>query len=149
MSKRRTILITGGAGFIGSHLVANLLDAGNRVIVMDNLLTGDIRNVSPFVGRDFLFIRHDVTHYMVVDEPIDCVLHFASPASPADYLQHPIHTLKVGALGTHKAPAFCLPRPPRCTATRRSTRSPRATGAMSTRSAHAACTTRPSASPRP
>jgi len=103
MSTKRTILITGGAGFIGSHLAAKLLDGGDRVIVMDNLLTGDIRNISSFVGRDFLFVKHDVTQYIVVDEPIDCVLHFASPASPADYLQHPIHTLKVGALGTHKA----------------------------------------------
>jgi dTDP-glucose 4,6-dehydratase len=103
MSANRTILITGGAGFIGSHLCSHLLDAGDRVIVMDNLLTGDIRNISGYVGRDFLFIRHDVTQYMVVDESLDCVLHFASPASPADYLQHPIHTLKVGALGTHKA----------------------------------------------
>ncbi len=103
MSAKRTVLITGGAGFIGSHLAAHLLDAGERVIVMDNLLTGDIRNISSFVGGDFLFVKHDVTQYMVVDEPIDCVLHFASPASPADYLQHPIHTLKVGALGTHKA----------------------------------------------
>jgi len=103
MGNKRTVLITGGAGFIGSHLVSSLLEAGDRVIVMDNLLTGDLRNISGFVGRDFLFIRHDVTQYMVVDEPLDCVLHFASPASPADYLQHPIHTLKVGALGTHKA----------------------------------------------
>jgi len=103
MSEKRTVLITGGAGFIGSHLAAHLLDRGDRVIVMDNLLTGDIRNISGFVGRDFLFIKHDVTQYMVVDEPVHCVLHFASPASPVDYLQHPIHTLKVGALGTHKA----------------------------------------------
>ncbi len=103
MSEKRTVLITGGAGFIGSHLATRLLESGDRVIVMDNLLTGDIRNISPFVGQDFLFVEHDVTQYIVVDEPIDCVLHFASPASPADYLQHPIHTLKVGALGTHKA----------------------------------------------
>ena len=103
MSEKRTILITGGAGFLGSHLAAHLLDAGNRVIVLDNLLTGDIRNLSGFVGRDFLFVEHDVTQYISVDEPLDFVLHFASPASPADYLQHPIHTLKVGALGTHKA----------------------------------------------
>ncbi len=103
MSKGKTILITGGAGFLGSHLAGNLLDAGSRVIVMDNLLTGDIRNVSGFTDRDFLFIEHDVTQHMNVDEPIDFVLHFASPASPIDYLQHPIHTLKVGALGTHNA----------------------------------------------
>jgi len=103
MSAKRTVLITGGGGFIGSHLAARLLDAGDRVIVMDNLLTGDIRNISSFVGQDFLFVKHDVTQYIVVDEPVDCVLHFASPASPIDYMQHPIHTLKVGALGTHKA----------------------------------------------
>jgi dTDP-glucose 4,6-dehydratase len=108
MSTKRTVLITGGAGFLGSHLAASLLDAGDRVIVMDNLLTGDIRNVSRLAGRDYLFIKHDVTHYMVVDEPLDCVLHFASPASPTDYLQHPIHTLKVGALGTHKALGLAL-----------------------------------------
>jgi dTDP-glucose 4,6-dehydratase len=103
MSDKRTILITGGAGFLGSHLTGSLLDGGDRVVVMDNLLTGDIRNVSRYVGRDFLFVKHDVTEYIAVHEPIDCVLHFASPASPLDYLQHPIHTLKVGALGTHNA----------------------------------------------
>ena len=102
-SKGKTVLITGGAGFLGSHLAGDLLDAGSRVIVMDNLLTGDIRNVSGFTDRDFLFIEHDVTQHINVDEPIDFVLHFASPASPLDYLQHPIHTLKVGALGTHNA----------------------------------------------
>ena len=96
-------MITGGAGFLGSHLAGNLLDAGSRVIVMDNLLTGDIRNISGFTDRNFLFIQHDVTQHINVDEPIDFVLHFASPASPIDYLQHPIHTLKVGALGTHNA----------------------------------------------
>ena len=103
MSKGKTIMITGGAGFLGSHLAGNLLDAGSRVIVMDNLLTGDIRNISGFTDRNFLFIEHDVTQHINVDEPIDFVLHFASPASPIDYLQHPIHTLKVGALGTHNA----------------------------------------------
>ena len=103
MSKSKTILITGGAGFLGSHLAGNLLDSGSRVIVIDNLLTGDIRNISGFTDRDFLFIEHDVTQHVNVDEPIDFVLHFASPASPIDYLQHPIHTLKVGALGTHNA----------------------------------------------
>jgi len=103
MSDNETILITGGAGFLGSHLAGHLLDAGHRVIVMDNLLTGDIRNISNFAGSDFLFVKHDVTEYIFVNEPIDFVLHFASPASPTDYLQYPIHTLKVGALGTHKA----------------------------------------------
>jgi dTDP-glucose 4,6-dehydratase len=103
MNEKQTVLITGGAGFIGSHLAGHLLDEGCRVIVMDNLLTGDIRNVSRFANRDFLFIKHDVTEYMIVGEPVSYVLHFASPASPTDYLRHPIHTLKVGALGTHKA----------------------------------------------
>ncbi len=104
MSDRaRTVLITGGAGFIGSHLAESLLDDGFRVIVMDNLLTGSAANVARFANRDFLFIEHDVTNYVFVDEPLDSVLHFASPASPADYLKYPIHTLKVGALGTHKA----------------------------------------------
>ncbi len=103
MSKNKTVLITGGAGFLGSHLAGNLLDAGARVIVVDNLLTGDVRNIDGFLERDFMFIRHDVTQHINVDERIDFVLHFASPASPIDYLQHPIHTLKVGALGTHNA----------------------------------------------
>ena len=99
----RRVLITGGAGFIGSHLSELLLDLGYSVIVMDNLLTGDVRNISSFVNRDFVFVEHDVTNYLVVDGPVDYVLHFASPASPDDYLRHPIQTLKVGALGTHKA----------------------------------------------
>jgi len=103
MSEKQRVLITGGAGFIGSHLAGQLLEDGYRVIVMDNLLTGDIRNVSRFSNQDFLFIKHDVTEYMIVGEPVDYVLHFASPASPTDYLRYPIHTLKVGALGTHKA----------------------------------------------
>jgi len=100
---KQTVLITGGAGFLGSHLAESLLDDDHRVIVMDNLLTGSAANVARFANRDFLFIEHDVTNYVFVDEPLDYVLHFASPASPADYLKYPIHTLKVGALGTHKA----------------------------------------------
>ncbi|MFQ5742257.1 MAG: UDP-glucuronic acid decarboxylase family protein [Acidobacteriota bacterium] len=103
MGDRRCVLITGGAGFIGSHLTHYLLENDFRVIVMDNLLTGDLSNISRFANRDFLFIEHDVTQYLIVGEPLDFILHFASPASPTDYLQHPIHTLKVGALGTHKA----------------------------------------------
>jgi dTDP-glucose 4,6-dehydratase len=100
---RKTFLITGGAGFIGSHLAEFFLDEGHRVVVMDNLLTGSASNVARFANRDYLFIDHDVTNYMVIDEPVDFVLHFASPASPIDYLKFPIQTLKVGALGTHKA----------------------------------------------
>ena len=100
---KQTILITGGAGFIGSHLAEFFLEEGHRVIVMDNLLTGSPSNVSRFANRDYLFIEHDVTNYIFVDEPIDHVLHFASPASPVDYLKYPIQTMKVGAMGTHKA----------------------------------------------
>lgn len=98
------VLITGGAGFIGSHLADRFLDSGHQVVVMDNLLTGTTDNVVHLIGRDdFLFIKHDVTNYIYLAGPLDAVLHFASPASPADYLRLPIQTLKVGALGTHKA----------------------------------------------
>jgi dTDP-glucose 4,6-dehydratase len=102
MSKPR-VVITGAAGFIGSHLAETLLDLGYSVVGIDNLLTGDIANVSHLVNRDFLFIKHDVTNYIYIDGPVDVVLHWASPASPIDYLELPIPTLKVGALGTHKA----------------------------------------------
>ncbi|HEX7486938.1 MAG TPA: UDP-glucuronic acid decarboxylase family protein [Vicinamibacterales bacterium] len=102
MSKPR-VVITGAAGFIGSHLAEALLDLGYSVVGIDNLLTGDIANVSHLANRDFLFIKHDVTNYIYIDGPVDVVLHWASPASPIDYLELPIPTLKVGALGTHKA----------------------------------------------
>ncbi len=97
------VVITGAAGFIGSHLSEALLDRGASVIGIDNLLTGDLANIAHLRDRDFQFIRHDVTHYIDVDGPVDFVLHWASPASPIDYLELPIPTLKVGALGTHKA----------------------------------------------
>jgi dTDP-glucose 4,6-dehydratase len=97
------IVITGAAGFIGSHLSETLLDRGHSVVGIDNLLTGDVANIAHLSGRDFVFIKHDVTNYIYVDGPVDCVLHWASPASPVDYLEWPIPTLKVGALGTHKA----------------------------------------------
>ena len=100
-SKR--IVITGAAGFIGSHLSEALLDRGHSVIGIDNLLTGDTANIAHLANRDFTFIKHDVTNYIYVEGPIDAVLHWASPASPIDYLELPIPTLKVGALGTHKA----------------------------------------------
>ena len=97
-------LITGGAGFLGSHLCDRLLAEGHHVICMDNFLTGSPDNVAHLIGnRKFHLIEHDVTHYIYVEGPLDYVLHFASPASPIDYLQYPIQTLKVGALGTHKA----------------------------------------------
>ena len=101
MSQR--IVITGAAGFIGSHLAETLLDRGYSVIGIDNLLTGDTSNISQLANRDFQFIKHDVTNYIYIEGPVDFVLHWASPASPIDYLELPIPTLKVGALGTHKA----------------------------------------------
>ena len=98
------VLITGGAGFLGSHLCDKLLSHGHTVIAMDNLLTGSTRNIEHLAGHErFLFIKHDVTNYIYVEGQLDAVLHFASPASPIDYLRYPIQTLKVGALGTHKA----------------------------------------------
>jgi len=102
MSKPR-VVITGAAGFIGSHLAEALLDLDYTVIGIDNLLTGDTANIAHLVNRDFTFIKHDVTNYMYIEGPVDFVLHWASPASPIDYLELPIPTLKVGALGTHKA----------------------------------------------
>ena len=100
---KQRVVITGAAGFIGSHLAEALLDRGYSVIGIDNLLTGDTANISHLQNRDFLFIKHDVTNYIYIDGPVDFVLHWASPASPIDYLELPIPTLKVGALGTHKA----------------------------------------------
>src|SRR5205814_5476511 len=98
------ILITGGAGFIGSHLCERFLAEGDDVICMDNFLTGTPDNVAHlFVDRRFTFIQQDVTTYIYVKGPVDAILHFASPASPVDYLELPIQTLKVGSLGTHKA----------------------------------------------
>ena len=97
------IVITGAAGFIGSHLSEALLDRGHSIIGIDNLLTGDTANIAHLANRDFVFIKHDVTNYIYVEGPVDAVMHWASPASPIDYLELPIPTLKVGALGTHKA----------------------------------------------
>ena len=97
------VVITGAAGFIGSHLSETLLDRGYSVVGIDNLLTGDTANIAHLANRDFTFIKHDVTNYIYVEGPVDAVLHWASPASPIDYLELPIPTLKVGALGTHKA----------------------------------------------
>ena len=97
------VVITGAAGFIGSHLAETLLDRGYSVIGIDNLLTGDTDNIAHLRNRDFTFIKHDVTNYIYIDGPVDFVLHWASPASPIDYLELPIQTLKVGSLGTHNA----------------------------------------------
>ena len=103
MPTKKRVVITGAAGFIGSHLAETLLDRDYSVIGIDNLLTGDTANISHLHNRDFEFIKHDVTNYIYIDGPVDYVLHWASPASPIDYLELPIPTLKVGALGTHKA----------------------------------------------
>ncbi len=97
-------LVTGGAGFLGSHLCERLLEEGLAVVCMDNLITGSMANIEHLFGRDgFVFVKHDVTNFIHVPGRVDFILHFASPASPIDYLQLPIQTLKVGSLGTHKA----------------------------------------------
>ncbi len=100
----KTALITGGAGFLGSHLCDRFLKEGYKVICMDNLITGTLSNISHLEKNpNFKFIKHDVSKYIDIDDKIDIVLHFASPASPIDYLNYPIQTLKVGSLGTHNA----------------------------------------------
>jgi dTDP-glucose 4,6-dehydratase len=97
------IVVTGGAGFVGSHICEELLRRGDEVVAIDNLLTGSIDNISHLFGeKGFVFVEHDVTNYVHVSGRVDAVMHFASPASPVDYLEHPIKTLKVGSLGTHK-----------------------------------------------
>jgi dTDP-glucose 4,6-dehydratase len=103
-SPRKNSIVTGGAGFLGSHLCDRLLREGHRVTAIDNLITGDTRNIAHLIGNpDFTFVKHDLTNYIFVDGPVEYILHFASPASPIDYLKLPIQTLKVGSLGTHKA----------------------------------------------
>lgn len=103
------ILVTGGAGFLGSHLCDRLLAEGHHVIAMDNLLTGNTDNIAHLAGnKRFSFIEHDVTNYIYIKDQLDAILHFASPASPVDYLELPIQTLKVGSLGTHNALGLAL-----------------------------------------
>ncbi len=101
-------LVTGGAGFLGSHLCEMLLDKGHEVIAMDNLITGSVDNIAHLRSQRFSFIHYDVTNYIYVDGPLDYILHFASPASPRDYFEFPIQTMKVGSLGTHKALGLAL-----------------------------------------
>jgi dTDP-glucose 4,6-dehydratase len=104
MVDEKRALVTGGAGFLGSHLCGRLLDQGFEVVCMDNLITGALENIESLFGRDgFTFVHHDVTNFIHVPGRLDYILHFASPASPIDYLKLPIQTLKVGSLGTHKA----------------------------------------------
>ncbi len=104
MSQAKRALVTGGAGFLGSHLCGRLMDEGIDVICMDNLITGSLDNIESYFGRDgFTFVQHDVTNFIHVPGKLDYILHFASPASPIDYLKLPIQTLKVGSLGTQKA----------------------------------------------
>src|SRR5215216_6005479 len=96
-----TALVTGGAGFLGSHLCDHLLASGHRVLCVDNLDTGSLQNIEHIRGDDFVFLNKDVTQPLFLDEPLDFVYHLASPASPIDYLRLPLHTLKVGSHGTH------------------------------------------------
>lgn len=98
-----TSLVTGGAGFLGSHLCDRLLADGHRVICVDNLDTGTLENIEHIRSGDFVFVEHDMIRHLGIDEPIDEVFHLASPASPIDYLRLPLHTLKVGSYGTHNA----------------------------------------------
>jgi len=103
-NSRPTSVVTGGAGFLGSHLTDRLLSEGHRVIAVDNLITGNTANIEHLAGNEnFQFIKHDVSNYIFVADEVDYVFHFASPASPIDYLELPIPTLKVGALGTHNS----------------------------------------------
>ena len=104
MQKQKTALVTGGAGFLASHLTDRLLAEGFRVIGMDNFITGSTANIEHLAGNPaYSFIKHDVSNFIFVPGVVDYVFHFASPASPIDYLEHPIPTLKVGSLGTHNA----------------------------------------------
>jgi dTDP-glucose 4,6-dehydratase len=104
MGERERALVTGGAGFLGSHLCERLIREGMDVVCMDNLITGSLDNIEHLFGEDgFVFVHHDVTNFIHVPGRLDYILHFASPASPIDYLKLPIQTLKVGSLGTHKA----------------------------------------------
>jgi dTDP-glucose 4,6-dehydratase len=132
-------IVTGGAGFLGSHLVDRLLAEGYEVIALDNLITGRIENIAHLAGNErFRFIKQDVTEYLYIDGSVDIVFHFASPASPVDFATRPIQILKVNALGTHKtlglakakARDTCWLPPRKCTATLWYIRRPKTIRAM-------------------
>ena len=109
MNKKKIVLVTGGAGFIGSHLCTRLIKEGYQVICMDNLITGKEANITHLLeSPNFQFVRHDVSKYINISEPLDYILHFASPASPIDYQKIPIQTLKAGSLGTHNTLGLAL-----------------------------------------
>ena len=154
----RRLVVTGGAGFLGSHLCRALLERGDEVIALDNLLTGSLDNVAELFTRPaFTFVEHDVTNFVHVSGAVDAVLHFASPASPRDYLEHPIKTLKVGSLGTHKTLGLAKDKGARylLASTSEIYGDPEVHPqtedywATSIPSGPVACTTKPSASPRP
>jgi dTDP-glucose 4,6-dehydratase len=99
----RTAVVTGGAGFVGSHLCDFLLITGYRVVCVDNLDTGSLQNIEHIRSGDFVFVNHDLTEHLEIEGPVDVVYHLASPASPIDYMRLPLHTLKVGSYGTHNS----------------------------------------------
>ena len=103
MAGMTTSVVTGGAGFLGSHLCDYLIEKGHRVICVDNLETATLQNIEHIRSPEFVFVNHDVTEHIEIPEPVDFVFHLASPASPIDYLRLPLHTLKVGSYGTHNA----------------------------------------------
>jgi dTDP-glucose 4,6-dehydratase len=104
MSKKKVVVVTGGAGFLGSHLCDYFMEEGFKVFAVDNLITGNIENIRQHLkNKDFKFLKHDVSKHIEIPGPVDYVMHFASPASPVDYLNYPIQTMKVGSLGTHNA----------------------------------------------
>ena len=109
-----TCLVTGGAGFLGSHLCDYLLERGNRVICVDNFDTGSLHNIEHLKREDFRFELLDITEHYEIDEPIDFIYHMASPASPIDYARLPLHTLKVGAYGTHNTLGLAKLKRARC-----------------------------------
>ncbi|MBK7493980.1 MAG: NAD-dependent epimerase/dehydratase family protein [Candidatus Omnitrophica bacterium] len=155
MSSQR-IVITGGAGFLSSHLAEELLRRGNEVVVLDNFITGNPDNLAALPQDHLTIIKQDVTTFLAIDGPVDLVLHFASPASPIDYLKlrfRPSRSARSApimpwGLQRPKTHAFCWLRPRRCMEIRMCIRRPRTTGGMSTRSGRAVCMMKPSGLPR-